>query len=41
MPRYIEPEADQQLVLDKLSLTLPPQPPPRSGEVVLPAAAGM
>lgn len=41
MPRYIEPEAGQQLVLDKLSLTLPPQPPPRirSGEVILPAAA--
>lgn len=40
MPRYIEPEADQQLVLDKLNLTLPPQPPPRirSGEVILPAA---
>jgi len=41
MPRYIEPEADQQLVLDKLNLTLPPQPPPRirSGEVILPAAS--
>jgi len=40
MPRYIEPEADQQLVLDKLHLALPPQPPPRirSGEVILPAA---
>ncbi len=40
MPRYIEPEADQQLVLDKLRLTLPSQPPPRirSGEVILPAA---
>ena len=37
MPRYIEPEADQQLVFEKLRLTLPP-PPPRiqSGEVVLP-----
>ena len=41
MPRYIEPEADQQLVLEKLNLTLPAQPPPRirSGEVILPAAA--
>ena len=40
MPRYIEPEADQQLVLDKLHLTLPSQPPPRirSGAVILPAA---
>jgi hypothetical protein len=41
MPRYIEPEADQQLVLDKLHLSLPTQPPPRirAGEVILPAAA--
>jgi hypothetical protein len=40
MPRHIEPEADQQLLLDQLRLTLPAQPPPRirSGEVVLPAA---
>jgi hypothetical protein len=40
MPRYVEPDADQQLVLDKLRLSLPPQPPPRirSGEVILPAA---
>jgi transposase len=38
MPRYIEPEVDQQLVLDKLKLALPPQPPPRirGGEVLLP-----
>jgi len=36
----IEPEAQQQLVLDKLHLALPPQPPPRirSGAVILPAA---
>jgi transposase len=41
MPRYIEPEAEQQLVLEKLNLTLPPQPPPRirAGEVVLPVAS--
>jgi hypothetical protein len=40
MPRYIEPDADQQLVLDKLNLRLPPQPPPRirSEEVMPPAA---
>ena len=40
MPRYIEPEAEQQLILDKLRLALPPQPPPRirSGAVILPAA---
>ena len=38
MPRYIEPEAGQQLILDKLNLALPSQPPPRirSGEAVLP-----
>jgi hypothetical protein len=40
MPCYIEPEADQQLVPDKLNLRLPPQPPPRirGGEAILPAA---
>jgi transposase len=40
MPRYIEPEADQQLVLEKLNLRLPAQPPPRirGGETILPAA---
>jgi hypothetical protein len=40
MPRYIEPEAEQQLVLDTLHLQLPPQPPPRirGGEAILPAA---
>jgi transposase len=40
MPRYVEPEQDQQLILDKLHLTLPPQPPPRirSGQTILPAA---
>ena len=29
MPRYTEPEAQQQLILEKLKLSLPPQPPPR------------
>jgi hypothetical protein len=29
MPRYTQPEKDQQLVLDRLQLELPPQPPPR------------
>ena len=29
MPRYTEPEPQQQLILEKLNLTLPPQPPPR------------
>src|SRR5271166_3688659 len=27
--RYTEPNADQRVLLDRLSLTLPPQPPPR------------
>jgi hypothetical protein len=40
MPRHIEPEPDQQLVLEELNLRLPPQPPPRirGGEPMLPAA---
>ena len=29
MPRYTQPESDQQLVLQKLHLRLPEQPPPR------------
>jgi transposase len=29
MPRYTEPESDQLMLLEKLGLTLPPQPPPR------------
>jgi hypothetical protein len=29
MPRYTQPEPDQQLVLEKLGWPLPPQPPPR------------
>ncbi len=38
MPRYTEPEVQQQMILEKLKLTLPAQPPPRirSGEVLLP-----
>jgi hypothetical protein len=38
MPRYTQPEPDQQALLDKLQLTLPHQPPPRikSGALVLP-----
>jgi transposase len=41
MPRYVEPETDQQIILDKLRLALPPQPPPRirSGQAVMPATA--
>jgi hypothetical protein len=29
LSRYTEPEADQQLLLDRLNLQLPAQPPPR------------
>ena len=29
MPRYTEPEPDQKLLLEKLKLFLPPQPPPK------------
>ena len=37
MPRYTEPEAEQKMILEKLRLTLPPQPPPRirNGKVEL------
>jgi transposase len=39
MPRMVEPEADQRLVLEALRLTLPAQPPPRirSAQTVPPA----
>ena len=29
LPRYTQPEPDQQLLLSQLKLTLPEQPPPR------------
>jgi transposase len=29
MPRHTEPEAEQRMILQKLGLALPPQPPPR------------
>jgi hypothetical protein len=29
MPRYTQPEPEQQLLLDRLKLSLPPQPPPK------------
>ncbi|MGH7146155.1 MAG: IS1634 family transposase [Planctomycetota bacterium] len=31
LPRYTQPEAEQQLLLDRLKLDLPAQPPPRIG----------
>jgi transposase len=38
MPRHTEPEAEQKMLLEKLGLSLPPQPPPRirSGKVLMP-----
>jgi transposase len=38
MPRYTEPEAEQKMLLEKLNLRLPPQPPPRirSGKLLMP-----
>jgi transposase len=41
MPRYTEPEAGQKMILEKLQLTLPPQPPPRirAGKLELAAEA--
>ena len=29
MPRYTQPEAERQLILEKVGWDLPPQPPPR------------
>ncbi len=38
MPRHTEPQAEQLLLLEKLGLTLPAQPPPRirSGKLMMP-----
>jgi hypothetical protein len=38
LPRYTEPQAQQEMILEKLNLSLPAQPPPRirGGDVVLP-----
>jgi transposase len=40
LPRHTEPEPEQQMILEKLRLTLPSQPPPRirDGQAVLPQA---
>ena len=37
LPQHTEPEAEQLVLLEKLRLTLPPQPPPRirAGELLL------
>ena len=39
MPRHTEPEAQQQMILARLGLSLPPQPPPRIREGKLELAA--
>jgi transposase len=41
LPRHTEPQTQQKLILEKLGLTLPPQPPPRirAGKIELPASA--
>jgi hypothetical protein len=38
MPRFTEPDLQQEMILDTLNLQLPKQPPPRirSGEVIMP-----
>jgi transposase len=38
MPRHTEPEAEQRMLLEKLKLELPPQPPPRirAGKLLMP-----
>ena len=41
MPRYTEPEPDQKLLLEKLKLFLPPQPPPKIRTCVEEFPAGM
>jgi len=40
LPRHTEPEPEQMMILEKLRLELPPQPPPRirASAIVLPAA---
>ena len=41
MPRYTEPEPDQALLLHKLKLTLPQQPPPRIKSGLVAESAGL
>jgi hypothetical protein len=40
VPWYTEPEAQQEMILEKLTVKLPKQPPPRirSGGVIMPPA---
>jgi len=39
LSRYTEPEADQELLLQQLKISLPPQPPPRITVTDVPEAA--
>jgi transposase len=39
MPRHTEPEPEHQMILEKLGLSLPPQPPPRIRDGKLESAA--
>ena len=41
LPRYTQPAKDLQVLLEKLQLALPAQPPPRITAAALPAAAGL
>jgi transposase len=43
MPRHTEPDAEQEMLMEKLGVTLPPQPPPRirSGRLLLPEPSTM
>lgn len=38
LPRFTEPEPSQRMILQKLNLTLPPQPPPRITAATTPAS---
>jgi hypothetical protein len=41
LPRYTEPQTEQSMLLEKLKLTLPSQPPPRirAGETLIPSTS--
>jgi transposase len=41
LPRYTQPAKDLQVLLEKLRMALPAQPPPRITAAALPAAAGL
>ena len=41
LPRYTQPAKDLQLLMEKLRMALPAQPPPRITAAALPAATGL